>query len=219
MAEGKLYHDHRHEGQAGRLDAPSATGFGRSSIWRETEGASEKNLFRPGRTARPAEWPPAHHRGAGADHFAPWLRMERNRWLVMGDDTPARVLRAVYGPLSTTSARTFSQVTNPPIDSLREYRVMSLKTRFGNSQERAGTTAIAQTERSWFSTAPSWLDTRNSRRWLRHFNAAHSLIDCTFPASRQAGRAAPGWNAFRHEVGEMRALGCGAHHPDRSGAG
>ncbi|TKA84792.1 hypothetical protein FCK22_14300, partial [Sulfitobacter sp. 15WGC] len=26
----------------------------------------------------------------------------------------------------------FSQVTNPPIDSLREFRVMSLKTRFGN---------------------------------------------------------------------------------------
>ena len=27
----------------------------------------------------------------------------------------------------------FSQVTNPPIDSLRENEVMSLKTRFGNT--------------------------------------------------------------------------------------
>jgi hypothetical protein len=31
-----------------------------------------------------------------------------------------------------TLGQNFSQVTNPPIDSLRENKVMSLKTRFGN---------------------------------------------------------------------------------------
>jgi glutamate synthase (NADPH) large chain len=38
----------------------------------------------------------------------------------------------MYRPLSHYFRQNFSQVTNPPIDSLREYRVMSLKTRFGN---------------------------------------------------------------------------------------
>src|SRR6056297_801998 len=50
----------------------------------------------------------------------------------MGDDTPSAVLSKRYRPLSHFFRQNFSQVTNPPIDSLREYRVMSLKTRFGN---------------------------------------------------------------------------------------
>lgn len=50
----------------------------------------------------------------------------------MGDDTPLAVLSTKYRPLSHFFKQNFSQVTNPPIDSLREYRVMSLKTRFGN---------------------------------------------------------------------------------------
>ncbi|MFS4436653.1 glutamate synthase large subunit [Paracoccaceae bacterium GXU_MW_L88] len=50
----------------------------------------------------------------------------------MGDDTPSAVLSEQYRPLSHYFRQNFSQVTNPPIDSLREFRVMSLKTRFGN---------------------------------------------------------------------------------------
>ncbi|MBZ0123518.1 MAG: glutamate synthase large subunit, partial [Roseovarius sp.] len=50
----------------------------------------------------------------------------------MGDDTPSAVLSKHYRPLSHFFRQNFSQVTNPPIDSLREFRVMSLKTRFGN---------------------------------------------------------------------------------------
>jgi len=50
----------------------------------------------------------------------------------MGDDTPSAVLSKKYRPLSHYFRQNFSQVTNPPIDSLRENRVMSLKTRFGN---------------------------------------------------------------------------------------
>ena len=50
----------------------------------------------------------------------------------MGDDTPSAVLSEQYRPLSHFFRQNFSQVTNPPIDSLREDRVMSLKTRFGN---------------------------------------------------------------------------------------
>ncbi len=50
----------------------------------------------------------------------------------MGDDTPIAVLSDQYRPLSHFFRQNFSQVTNPPIDPLREHRVMSLKTRFGN---------------------------------------------------------------------------------------
>ncbi len=50
----------------------------------------------------------------------------------MGDDTPVAVLSENYRPLSHFFRQNFSQVTNPPIDSLRENEVMSLKTRFGN---------------------------------------------------------------------------------------
>ena len=50
----------------------------------------------------------------------------------MGDDTPIAVLSEHYRGLHHYFRQTFAQVTNPPIDSLRETRVMSLKTRLGN---------------------------------------------------------------------------------------
>ncbi|MBR0656456.1 glutamate synthase large subunit [Plastoroseomonas arctica] len=50
----------------------------------------------------------------------------------MGDDTPIAVLSAQYRGLHHFFRQTFAQVTNPPIDSLRETRVMTLKTRLGN---------------------------------------------------------------------------------------
>ncbi|MGB8276187.1 MAG: glutamate synthase large subunit [Alphaproteobacteria bacterium] len=50
----------------------------------------------------------------------------------MGDDTPLAVLSKKYRGLHHFFRQNFSQVTNPPIDSLREKRVMSLRTRLGN---------------------------------------------------------------------------------------
>jgi len=50
----------------------------------------------------------------------------------MGDDAPLAVLSDKYRGLHHFFRQAFSQVTNPPIDSLRERRVMSLKTRLGN---------------------------------------------------------------------------------------
>ncbi len=50
----------------------------------------------------------------------------------MGDDTPVAVLSERYRGLHHYFRQGFSQVTNPPIDSLRETRVMTLKTRLGN---------------------------------------------------------------------------------------
>lgn len=50
----------------------------------------------------------------------------------MGDDTPLAVLSDKQRGFHHFFRQNFSQVTNPPIDSLRERRVMSLTTRFGN---------------------------------------------------------------------------------------
>ncbi|HEX4695507.1 glutamate synthase large subunit [Sphingomonas sp.] len=50
----------------------------------------------------------------------------------MGDDTPLAVISDKPRLISQFFRQNFSQVTNPPIDSLRERHVMSLKTRFGN---------------------------------------------------------------------------------------
>ncbi len=49
----------------------------------------------------------------------------------MGDDTPMAVLSAEVRPLYDYFRQQFAQVTNPPIDSLREAIVMSLNTSFG----------------------------------------------------------------------------------------
>ncbi|MFQ5954601.1 MAG: glutamate synthase large subunit [Kiloniellales bacterium] len=50
----------------------------------------------------------------------------------MGDDTPLAVLSERYRGLHHFFRQNFSQVTNPPIDSLRETQVMTLRTRLGN---------------------------------------------------------------------------------------
>ena len=50
----------------------------------------------------------------------------------MGDHTSHAVLSKHYRPLSHFFRQRFSQVTNPPIDPLREAHTMSLVTRFGN---------------------------------------------------------------------------------------
>ncbi|MFQ5765650.1 MAG: glutamate synthase central domain-containing protein, partial [Rhodospirillales bacterium] len=50
----------------------------------------------------------------------------------MGDDAPLAVLSDHYRGLHHFFRQAFSQVTNPPIDSLRETAVMTLKTRLGN---------------------------------------------------------------------------------------
>ncbi|MBI2256283.1 MAG: glutamate synthase large subunit [Proteobacteria bacterium] len=62
----------------------------------------------------------------------PMVEEAKEAIVSMGDDTPLAVLSDRYRGLHQFFRQNFSQVTNPPIDSLREKRVMSLKTRLGN---------------------------------------------------------------------------------------
>ncbi len=52
----------------------------------------------------------------------------------MGDDTPLSVLHDPARPIYTYFKQKFAQVTNPPIDSIRERNVMSLDTWLGRRQ-------------------------------------------------------------------------------------
>ncbi len=104
----------------------------------------------------------------------------------MGDDTPSAVLSEKYRPLSHYFRQNFSQVTNPPIDSLREYRVMSLKTRFGNLKnvldEDSSQTEILVLDSPFVGNA-------QFERLARAFNAPMVEIDCTFARGTRLGDA------------------------------
>ena len=56
----------------------------------------------------------------------------------MGDDTPLAVLSEQYRGLHHFFRQNFSQVTNPPIDSLRETRVMTPEDPARQSRQHPG---------------------------------------------------------------------------------
>ena len=60
----------------------------------------------------------------------------------MGDDTPLAVLSSRRRLLPDFFRQRFAQVTNPPIDSLREQSVMSLRTVFGRRGRLLDETAL-----------------------------------------------------------------------------
>ncbi|MBN2907403.1 MAG: glutamate synthase large subunit [Rhodobacteraceae bacterium] len=124
----------------------------------------------------------------------------------MGDDTPSAVLSEKYRPLSHFFRQNFSQVTNPPIDSLREYRVMSLKTRFGNLKnvldEDGSHTRIIILESPFLGNA-------QFEELVNQFVVPMTEIDCTFPAGA-------GPDALREALDRIRAE---AEDAVRSGAG
>ncbi|MDF7674442.1 glutamate synthase large subunit [Acetobacteraceae bacterium ESL0709] len=96
----------------------------------------------------------------------------------MGDDTPLQILSVHYRGLGNYFRQGFSQVTNPPIDSLRETRVMSLVTRLGNLgnilEESASQCDLLQ--------LPSPILTNGEFDRLREVCGDQgAVIDCTFP--------------------------------------
>ena len=122
----------------------------------------------------------------------------------MGDDTPSAVLSNQYRPLSHFFRQNFSQVTNPPIDSLREFRVMSLKTRFGNLKNVLDESS-AQTEILVLDSP--FLANAQFDQLMGVFNADSVTIDCTF---------APGGTSLSESLRRIREE---AEDAVRSGAG
>lgn len=97
----------------------------------------------------------------------------------MGDDTPLAVISDKPRLISQFFRQNFSQVTNPPIDSLRERYVMSLKTRFGNLANILDT----EDRRERVLVLPSPVLTgADWHRLKAHFGRSAAEIDCTFEA-------------------------------------
>ena len=96
----------------------------------------------------------------------------------MGDDTPIAVLSDKYRPISHFFRQNFSQVTNPPIDSLRENEVMSLKTRFGNTGNILDFENLTK-ENIYVLDSPV-LSNSQFEKFLNLFKKNIKILDCTF---------------------------------------
>ena len=96
----------------------------------------------------------------------------------MGDDTPLAVLSDRYRPLYHFFRQNFSQVTNPPIDSLRENKVMSLKTRFGNLGNILNFDNL--TKDNIYVLESPILSNSQFKKFISFFGKNIKTIDCTF---------------------------------------
>ncbi len=96
----------------------------------------------------------------------------------MGDDTPLAVLSDKYRPLYHYFRQNFSQVTNPPIDSLRENKVMSLKTRFGNLGNILDFNNL--TEENIYVLNSPILSNSQFEKLINYFGKNYKIFDCTF---------------------------------------
>jgi len=105
----------------------------------------------------------------------------------MGDDTPLAVLSDRYRPLYHFFRQNFSQVTNPPIDSLRENKVMSLKTRFGNLGNILDFNNLTQ-EDIYVLDSPI-LSNSQFEKFINFFEKNTLIIDCTFDKSDNLEKA------------------------------
>ena len=123
----------------------------------------------------------------------------------MGDDTPIAVLSEKYRGLHHYFRQAFAQVTNPPIDSLRETRVMTLKTRLGNLgnvlDEDASQCDLLQLESPVLSNA-------EFAAMATMMGAAVCRVDCTFPVVEGEGGLRAGIERIRREAEEGVRAGC-----------
>jgi len=123
----------------------------------------------------------------------------------MGDDTPLAVLSEHYRGLSHYFRQAFSQVTNPPIDSLRETRVMSLTTRLGNLgnilEEKESQCDLLQLDSPILTSG-------EYQALLDFLGASACVIDCTFPAAAGEVGLREALTRIRREAEERVREGC-----------
>jgi len=203
MQEGKLFHD-----TAIKDTLAASRPFGEwvgkiTNLEDSLQDVSEKALF-AGEELRKRQIAAGYSIEELEQILSPMAEDGKEALASMGDDTPSAVLSKQYRPLSHFFRQNFSQVTNPPIDSLREFRVMSLKTRFGNLKnvldEDSSQTEIIVLESPFVGNA-QW-DTL-----VEQFNAPLAEIDCSF---------APGEGALNAALARIRSE---AEDAVRSGAG
>jgi glutamate synthase (NADPH/NADH) large chain len=98
----------------------------------------------------------------------------------MGDDTPMAVLSNEWRPLAHYFRQNFAQVTNPPIDPLREAQGMSLRTRFKNL---GNILAEDEAQTDVFVLESPFLTTLMYERMIKFDSAGKvAVLDATFAA-------------------------------------
>ncbi|MDF1855070.1 glutamate synthase large subunit [Pseudooceanicola sp.] len=205
MRKGKLYHDTEIKDKLSKA-LPFGEWVGKINDLEEALGAVTETPVFEGSELRKRQIAAGYTMEEIEQMLAPMVEDSKESLASMGDDTPSAVLSNQYRSLSHFFRQNFSQVTNPPIDSLREYRVMSLKTRFGNLKnvldESSAQTEILVLESPFVANAQ--FDELKS-----HFNANLVKIDCTFAVD--GGR-----DALRQGLERIRAE---AEDAVRSGGG
>jgi glutamate synthase (NADPH/NADH) large chain len=143
--------------------------------------------------------------------LAPMVEEAKEAVGSMGDDTPLAVLSERYRPLSHFFRQNFSQVTNPPIDPLRETGVMSLRTRFKNL---GNILAQDEAQTDVYVLESPVLTTGMYERMTAFVGEKNiAVIDCTMPLP--ADDALPGEtlrvhiDRVRAEAEEAALRGCG----------
>ena len=123
----------------------------------------------------------------------------------MGDDAPMAVLSDRYRGLHHFFRQNFSQVTNPPIDSLRERRVMTLKTRLGN----LGNILDSSPDQTRLLQLDSPVLTNGEFAAMRLYmgDRAHA-IDCTFDPAAGANALSEAVDAIRRAAEDAVRGGC-----------
>ncbi|MBY4894307.1 glutamate synthase large subunit [Rhodobacteraceae bacterium N5(2021)] len=171
----------------------------------ETRGMTEQALF-SGADLRKRQVAAGYSIEELEQILAPMAEDAKEALASMGDDTPSAVLSSQYRPLSHYFRQNFSQVTNPPIDSLREYRVMSLKTRFGNLKnvldEDSSQTEILVLDSPFIANA-------QFDKMVSYFEDSVVQIDCTFEAGGESGSLRRGLERIRAEAEDAVRSGAG----------
>ncbi|WP_439595802.1 glutamate synthase large subunit [Falsiroseomonas sp.] len=123
----------------------------------------------------------------------------------MGDDTPIAVLSSQYRGLHHYFRQSFSQVTNPPIDSLRETRVMSLKTRLGNL---GNILDEDPTQCDMLMLDSPVLSNAEFAAMRAYMGDTACVVDCTFPVAEGEAGLRQAIERIRREAEEGVRSGC-----------
>jgi glutamate synthase (NADPH/NADH) large chain len=123
----------------------------------------------------------------------------------MGDDTPVAVLSTQYRGLQHYFRQSFSQVTNPPIDSLRETRVMSLKTRLGNL---GNILDEDPTQCDMLMLDSPVLSNAEFAAMRAYMGGTACVVDCTFAVAEGEAGLRRGIERIRREAEEGVRSGC-----------
>ena len=117
----------------------------------------------------------------------------------MGADTPLAILSKQSQHIANYFKQLFAQVSNPPIDPIRERMVMSLFTRVGESLNILEETEL-HTKQIHISQPVLTDDDIEKFKHLSKKGFDHAFIKTTFTADHKPGRLEEGLNAICHKA-------------------